>query len=237
METYLMLRNRNAQRIVLAGLVLSAVVGWSLSDSQAAEDSPQQQLVDKARVTVEAFSTDPSMKHLLEDLGSEARALFIMPQLLRGAFVVGGAGGSGVLIARDPKTGDWTGPAFYGVGSASFGLQIGADASEIIVIVKSERGLKEFQSSEFTLGVGAGLAVGPEGQGASAHGIHADLVAYARKKGVFAGIALDGAVVTVSAESNRAYYGKPVEPRDIVNGTVSNPGSRDLREASAKLIK
>ena len=232
-----MLGNRSVEKVWLVGIVLSALIAWSPFGAQAAEDPPQQQLVEQARLTVEAFGTDPSMKYLLEDLGSGARALFIIPQFLRGAFVVGGAGGSGVLIARDPQSGHWSAPAFYGIGSASFGLQVGADVSEIIVIVKSERGLKEFYSTEFTLGVGAGLAVGPEGQGASAHGMHADLIAYARKKGLFAGIALDGAVVTVSGESNRAYYGKPVEPRDIVDGAVTNPQSRALREAAANLIK
>jgi lipid-binding SYLF domain-containing protein len=224
---------------ITVGLMLSAT-GLLIPVPVAAEDtSEQQQLVDKARLTINAFRADPGMRALVRELGPEARALFIIPQFLRGAFVFGGAGGSGVLIVRDERTGNWSQPVFYNIGSASFGLQIGADVSEIIVVVRTNKGLQEFYGNDFKLGVGAGLAVGPEGQGASAHGIAADLIAYARKKGVFGGISLSGALVAVSNASNSAYYGKAVGPRDIVKvtGEVSNPRSLDLRHAAADLMK
>jgi lipid-binding SYLF domain-containing protein len=198
----------------------------------------QQQLVDKAQLTVEAFAADDGMKGALKELGKETKGLFIVPQFMRGAFIFGGAGGSGVLIVRDEKTGKFGDPVFYNIGSASFGLQIGADVSEIILVVRTQKGLEEFYTNDFKLGANAGMAVGPVGAGVSAKGIAADIVAYAKKKGAFGGIAADGSLVTVSNESNKAYYGKDVRPTDIVvKKEVGNPKSIKLRNAADKLIQ
>ena len=142
--------------------------------------------------------------------------MFIVPQFLRGAFVFGGAGGSGVLIVRDEKTNKWSEPAFYTIGSASFGLQIGGDVSEMVFVVRTQKGLEEFYRSDFKLGADVSMAVGPVGEGASMKGITADMVAYARKKGAFAGVSVDGSIIAVSDDANAAYYGKPVSPTDII---------------------
>ncbi|NJN36782.1 MAG: metal-sensing transcriptional repressor [Nitrospiraceae bacterium] len=104
---------------------------------------------------------------------------------MRGAFVFGGAGGSGVLVVRDEKTKKWSEPAFYTIGSASFGLQVGGDVSELIFVVRTQKGLEQFYRSDVKLGTDTSIALGPAGAGASVKGITADLVAYARKKGVF----------------------------------------------------
>jgi lipid-binding SYLF domain-containing protein len=158
-------------------------------------------------------------------------------QFMRGAFVFGGAGGSGVLIVRDEKTKQWSEPAFYTIGSASFGMQIGGDVSELVFVVRSQKGLEEFYRTDFKLGADASLAMGPVGGGAHVKGITADLVAYAKRKGAFAGMAVDGAVIAVSDDSNAAYYGKPVRPTDIIiKHSVSNQKSADLRSAAAKLM-
>ena len=223
---------------VLAWTVFAALVAMLPAQTQAGDFAEQQMLVDKSKLTLEAFAADPSLKDALRDLSHEAKALFIAPQFMRGAFIFGGAGGSGVLLVRDEKTGKWGQPVFYNIGSASFGLQIGADVSEIVLVVRTKKGLEEFYTNDFKLGANAGMAVGPVGGGASVHGIAADILSYARKKGVFAGIALEGATVTVSNDSNTAYYGKPVRPTDIVvKGDVSNPKSLPLRETAAKLMK
>lgn len=206
--------------------------------ARSADFAEQQQLVEKARFTLENFTADPGLKDSLRELSKEARALFIVPQLLRGAFLFGGAGGSGVLLVREEKTGNWSQPVFYTIGSASFGLQIGGDASELVLVVRNQKGVEEFYRSDFKLGANVGIAAGPVGGGASVHGIAADIIAYARKKGAYAGMALNGAWVALSDESNRAYYGEPVRPVDIVvKGSVSNPKSLDLRAAAAKLMK
>jgi SH3 domain-containing YSC84-like protein 1 len=226
-------------RLLLMAVVLfGTMVAVSATPALAGDFAEQQQLVDKAKMTVEAFIADPSVGPATRELKGEAKALFIVPQFLRGAFVFGGAGGSGVLTVRDEKTKKWSEPVFYTIGSASFGLQIGGDVSELIFVVRNQKGLEEFYRTDFKLGADASMAVGPVGGGASAKGITADLVAYARKKGVFAGIAVDGSIIAVSDDSNAAYYGKPVRPTDIiVKQSVSNPKSADLRNAAAKLMQ
>ena len=201
-------------------------------------EATQQQLVDKAQLTLEAFAGDPQLKEALKELNKEARALFIVPQFMRGAFVFGGAGGSGVLIAGDERTGKRGDPVFYNIGSASFGAQIGADVSEMVLIVRTKKGLEEFYTNDFKLGANAGMATGPVGGGMSAQGLAADIIAYARQKGAFAGMAIDGAFVSVSNDSNQAYYGKPVRPTDIILvKEIGNPKSLQLRAAADKLMK
>lgn len=223
---------------LMAAVLFGALVAVSATPALAADAVEQQQLVDKAKLTVEAFISDPSVGPATRELKDEAKALFIVPQFLRGAFVFGGAGGSGVLIVRDEKTKQWSEPTFYTIGSASFGLQVGGDVSELVFVVRNQKGLEEFYRTDFKLGVDVSMAVGPVGGGGSAKGITADLVAYARKRGVFAGIAVDGSVIAVSDDSNAAYYGKAVRPTDIiVKQTVSNPKSSDLRNAAAKLMQ
>jgi len=223
---------------LMAAVLFGALVAVSATPALAADAVEQQQLVDKAKLTVEAFISDPSVGPATRELKDEAKALFIVPQFLRGAFVFGGAGGSGVLIVRDEKTKQWSEPAFYTIGSASFGLQVGGDVSELVFVVRNQKGLEEFYRTDFKLGVDVSMAVGPVGGGGSAKGITADLVTYARKRGVFAGVAVDGSVIAVSDDSNAAYYGKAVRPTDIiVKQTVSNPKSSDLRNAAAKLMQ
>ena len=124
--------------------MIAILIMSSASPVFSAEAMAQQQLVDKAQMTLEAFGADPNLKDALRELGPQARALFIVPQFMRGAFVFGGAGGSGVLLVRNEKSGKWGQPAFYNIGSASFGLQIGADVSEIVLVVRTTKGVEEF---------------------------------------------------------------------------------------------
>lgn len=232
-------QNRSASfsGLLLAGAIL---IGMTVAPtaSNAADLAEQQRLVDKATLTLEAFAADPGLKSALREWAPETRALFIVPQFIRGAFVFGGAGGSGLLLVRDEKTGNWGDPVFYTIGSASFGLQIGGDVSEIVLLVRTTKGLEEFYRSDFKLGANAGMAVGPVGEGASVHGLAADMIAYARKQGAFAGIAINGAFVAVANEANEAYYGRPVRPTDIaIKQSAYNPQSLSLRNTATTVMK
>ena len=197
---------------LMASVLFGTMVAVSATSALAADAAEQQQLVDKAKMTVETFISDPSVGPVIRDMKGETKALFIVPQFLRGAFVFGGAGGSGVLIVRDEKTKKWSEPAFYTIGSASFGLQIGGDVSEMIFVVRNEKGVEEFYRTDFKLGADVSMAVGPVGEGTSAKGLTADLVAYARKKGIFAGIAADGSIIAVSDDSDHAYLRQTCAP-------------------------
>jgi len=224
--------------LLVGAVLLSATVPPLVTLASAAEIAEQQRLVDKARLTLLAFAADPGLQAALREWTPETRALFIVPQFLRGAFVFGGAGGSGLLLVRNEKTGNWGDPVFYTIGSASFGLQVGGDVSEIVLLVRTTKGLEEFYHSDFKLGANAGMAIGPVGEGASVHGLAADIIAYAKKKGVFAGIAINGAFVAVADEANEAYYGRPVRPTDIaIKQSAYNPQSLDLRNTATTVMK
>jgi lipid-binding SYLF domain-containing protein len=224
--------------LLVGAVLLSATVPPLVTLASAAEIAEQQRLVDKARLTLLAFAADPGLQAALREWSPETRALFIVPQFLRGAFVFGGAGGSGLLLVRNEKTGNWGDPVFYTIGSASFGLQVGGDVSEIVLLVRTTKGLEEFYHSDFKLGANAGMAIGPVGEGASVHGLAADIIAYAKKKGVFAGIAINGAFVAVADEANEAYYGRPVRPTDIaIKQSAYNPQSLDLRNTATTVMK
>ena len=214
---------------------LSMVGVFILPVSAVAEDTAKQQaLVDQAKITVEKFLADPNMEGF-QNLAKGAKGLFIVPQILKGAFFFGGEGGSGVLLTRDEKTGEWSYPAFYTIGSASFGLQIGGKSSQVVMVVRTQKGLEEFYQTDFKIGAGANIAAGPIGRGAAAKGIAADLVAFAYSKGAFAGLSLDGSGIKVSDGNNKAYYGKSVRPVDIlVKHSVQNPKADALRSALPK---
>jgi len=194
--------------------------------------SEQQAMVDKARITLESYLSDPDFKWFTEHM-KDAKALFIVPQFLKGAFFVGGAGGSGVLCAKNDKTGEWSHPAFYSMMSASFGLQFGGQASELILMVMTQKGVKPFQNASFKMGVGVSAAVGPKGggiEGSTPYNLSADYLSFARSKGAFLGFSVEGAVIGVKNEWNWKYYGKSVNPRQIIiKNNVNNPGSAELR--------
>jgi lipid-binding SYLF domain-containing protein len=176
---------------------------------------------------------DENMSWLRDNL-DQAKGLLIAPSVLKGGFILGGSGGRGVLVVKDAKTGKWTQPGFYTLGSVTFGLQIGGEAAELIMMVRSQKGIDKLLTTSFKLGGDTSVAVGPVGGGAKTS-ITADILSFARSKGAYAGANFEGAVIKTRDGWNQAYYGKPVRPTDIfVKHTVSNPGSADLRAAVAK---
>lgn len=220
---------------VVAAAVVALVAGTGPAWSDDAQDA--RQLVEKAKLTVEQFQTDSNMGSL-RDLAKKAKGMLILPQMVRAAFIVGGSGGSGVLMARDEKAGKWNGPAFYTLGGASFGFQAGADAAEVVILAMTERGVTKLLSPQVKLGADVSVAAGPVGGGASAAtaGLSADLISFSMAKGLYGGFSVDGSVAGVRAALNEAYYGKPVTPADIlIKGAVKNPHANGLMGAVAKL--
>jgi lipid-binding SYLF domain-containing protein len=221
--------------LVILLLTLAFVV--TTGRPSAADDLlDAKQLVERAQLTIESFVADVNIE-TIRDLMTKARGVFIAPQVLKGAFMVGASGGSGVFLARQDNAKTWSGPAFYTIGSVSFGLQIGGEASEIVLLAMTDRGVSAMLGSTFKLGADASVAVGPIGAGASAAtaALSADIISFARAKGLFGGISVDGAVVAVRGDWNTAYYGRSVEPADVlVRRTVSNPHASGLIAAVTK---
>lgn len=224
-------------RWILAALFLAGVMLAAHTSLASADDQQEAaQIVEKARLTMDNFMNDENMG-AFRDLLHRAQGVFIAPQLLKGAFIVGAAGGNGVFLARDKKTGSWSEPAFYTIGEASFGLQIGGEASEVVLLMMTDRGVNALLGNSVKLGGDVGVAAGPVGIGAAAStaNLSADVLSFSRSKGLYGGISLDGAVVGVRGSLNEAYYGKQVNPTDIlVRHDVRNPQASGLVQTVAK---
>ncbi|MBI4352746.1 MAG: lipid-binding SYLF domain-containing protein [Candidatus Omnitrophica bacterium] len=171
-----------------------------------------------------------------EELLAKCKAIAVYPSVLRGGYIFGARYGKGVVLKRDSKTGEWGPPAFSTIGGGSWGLQIGGQVTDLILVMMNERGLDGFLSSRVTLGAGASVAAGPLGRASEAAtdlSLRAGIFSYSRSRGLFGGMAIDGAVVTQDNNSNAAYYGKPVTSTDILlgNAVTVQPSSGELVEA------
>lgn len=203
----------------------------------ADENQDATHLVEKARIAFASFAGDNN-SGMFRDFLPRAAGIFIAPQVLKGGFIFGVSGGSGVLLARDKKTGEWSGPAFYTLGGVSFGVQFGGSASETILLIMTDRGISSFLRHSLKLSADADMALGPFGAGVSASTVNlsADILSFSRSKGLFSGIAVDGAVVATQESLNQAYYGRKVSTEDIlVLHDVTNPQALGLIEEVSKL--
>ncbi|MEW6519804.1 MAG: lipid-binding SYLF domain-containing protein [Thermodesulfobacteriota bacterium] len=235
MKTMLKTMKRFARRIAVQTLLSTlALLPAVPAPVLAADDAMEaNQLVDNARMTLQEFLAAPEMD-ALRDLLKRAEGVFIAPQVLKGAFILGVSGGSGVMVTRTGHSATWNGPAFYTIGELSYGLQAGGEASQVVLLAMTERGVTAFLSDNLKLGADIGVAAGPVGMGAAAAtaNLSADIISFSRSKGAFGGVALNGAVVAVRDGLNRAYYGKPASPTEIlVRNTVDNSQAAGLLKA------
>jgi SH3 domain-containing YSC84-like protein 1 len=214
--------------VVLAVMVALLVAGTSLV--RAEDKAEAQGIVDKAKVTFDSFMRDNNYTWLQENI-KNAKGILIYPQILKAGFILGGSGGTGVFLANDHKAGDWSQPAFYTVGSVSFGFQIGGEAAETVILAMTQKAVDTLFTSSVKLGADASFALGPVGAGAKAN-IAADFIAFSISKGAYAGLNLEGSVVSVRDSLNKAYYGEAVSPvQIIVEKKASNKGADQLRAA------
>ncbi|MCX5902681.1 MAG: lipid-binding SYLF domain-containing protein [Proteobacteria bacterium] len=233
--------NRMKQRIrcislVLSAIFLAAVLLATPLPARAADRVEAQGLVDKARVTFAGFRADKNYTWLHQNL-KNARGILIFPQVLKAGFFLGGSGGTGVLLVKDKKSGNWSQPAFYTIGSVSFGLQIGGEAAEVVMMVMSDKAVDSLYVSSVKLGGDTSIALGPVGAGAKGN-VTADFISFAKSKGIYAGLNLEGSVIAVRDKLNQAYYGKKVRPVEIiVQQKVANKGSAALRSSVRKAAK
>ena len=217
-----------------AGIALAAVAAAPLLATEAMAQSEQQELVMKAQATLSNFRRDPDMSWLQKNIG-RAKGVLIAPEVVKAGFIFGGSGGRAVLVAHEG--GKWRGPAFYTLATASVGFQAGIQASENVTLVMTDKGLNTLLAPSMKVGGDASVAAGPVGAGASSD-VTTDFVSFARAKGVYGGLNLDGTVISVSNEWNNAYYGKSVLPPDIVvRGSVHNKQADPLLAEVAKAGK
>jgi SH3 domain-containing YSC84-like protein 1 len=185
-------------------------------------------IIDQAEITLKNFMNDPDMKWFSTHL-QEAKGVYIVPKLMKGAFIFGVEGGNGVVLARDEKTGAWSEPVFYETSAASFGLQAGAQSQEAILLIMTPKAVDSLLANKVKFGVDGSVAIGPKGMGADTSPT-ADFVSFTRAKGAYAGVSFDGASIRARDELNAVYYGEKVRPSDIIiaHKVKPNPDSKEL---------
>lgn len=210
---------------IAASFLAASLVGCGTTPATRSDTTQQ---VRTAQATLANFQNDPEMRGFRAHLKS-ARAIIISPRVTKAGFVFGGSGGEALVLVRD-RNGAWTGPAFYNMGAGSVGAQIGVEVSEVVIAVMTEKALNGLLSTSFRLGGDASIAAGPVGVG-TASTVQADMVSFARAKGVYAGLSLDGAVISPDEAANRAFYGRTATPVDIlVRANTGNPDAAPLQQ-------
>jgi lipid-binding SYLF domain-containing protein len=208
----------------LGNLMLLSAVGvmcaWSAND-------PQKRIRESAAVLSEIMGAKD--KGIPEDLLEKAQCVGVVPNLKRAGFVIGAKYGKGVVVCRT-DTG-WSAPATVRVEGGSVGLQIGAGETDVVFIVMNERGMDKLMQDKFTLGADASVMAGPVGRSGQAQTdamMHAEILAYSRSRGVFAGVSLEGATLRPDNEDNRGLYGREVTQQEILKGAVTPPASAEV---------
>ncbi|MFQ5563253.1 MAG: lipid-binding SYLF domain-containing protein [Parvularculaceae bacterium] len=211
--------------------IFAAILGAALIAGPAAAEGKKEdaeELVARAAETVAYFTNDSAFEALWET-ADDAKAIVVVPRAFRAGFIWGASHGAAVMLARKDN-GGWSEPTFYGINTASFGLQIGGEMSEIVLLIMTERGVEQLLSSSVKLGGDISIAAGPIGGGAKAQ--TTDVLAFSRSRGLYGGLSLEGAVVKARHKWNRAYYGADVRPADvIIRENVYSPASAKLQNA------
>src|ERR1700730_6086070 len=200
------------------------VVGLALGTLYGQEQTPDQRLRTATAVLHEILSAPD--KGIPEDLLAKAQCVMIVPGLKKAAFVVGGEYGRGFALCR--RGGEWGGPAAIRFGGGSFGFQIGGESTDIVMLVMNRRGMEKLATDKFTIGGDASAAAGPVGRTGAADTdilLHAEMLSYSRTRGLFAGVSLDGTVVSRDGSEDRKLYGHGVRSQDVLTGEVPAPAA------------
>jgi lipid-binding SYLF domain-containing protein len=208
--------------LLMAFVGLMATLAWAGS---AKEDTVDR--LQKSVDVVHAIMSAPD-KGIPEEVLSSAKCILIVPDLIKGGFIFGGKHGRGVATCRTSE--GWSAPAFVSIGGGSWGLQIGVEGVDLVVLIMNDQGFQHLLASKFELTGEGSAAAGPVGRHASAGTdwkMNTQALTYSRSKGAFAGITLEGAVVEQDNDSTRAIYGKDMKFRTILSGKISTPKSTD----------
>ena len=185
-----------------------------------AGDNAAARLKESALVMKEVMATPD--KSIPQELLQSSQCVVIVPGMKKAAFIVGGKYGKGFLLCREASGVGWSAPAAIMVEGGSLGFQIGGSETDVVMLVMNKGGVEKLLSSKFTLGADASVAAGPVGRTSSANTdlqMHAEILSYSRARGLFAGIALDGATLRPDEGTNKDLYGSQVTNKEIVTGT------------------
>ena len=215
---------------------LTLLVFLSLGSSAFADPKPELEgRIQSARNVMAEVMATPDQS-IPEELLAKCKAIAIYPSVLKAGFIFGGRFGKGVVLKKDEATGKWGPVAFSTIGGGSWGLQIGAEATDLILVIMNQRGLDGLLSSKFSMGADASVAAGPVGRSSEAAtdlSLQAEILSYSRSRGLFGGLAIQGAIVTQDNNSNTEYYGKSITGREVLMGSsvTVQPSTKELVES------
>jgi len=193
-----------------------------------AQQKEADRLDNSSKVFMEI--TADTSKGLPKSIVDKAECILIFPSVKKIAVGIGGSYGRGVLVCRtgEKMNGGWGAPAMYKLDEGSLGIQLGSTATDFVLLVMNQNGAKQILNGKTKLGANAAAAAGPTGadaQGYNADAMKVDVLTYSRSKGLFAGVSLTGASMDGDADANKALYGKPITPSEIVNGGAATPAA------------
>ena len=204
---------------------LFCAAGISVSAFAASDMATLNDRLERSRIIIDQLSETPD-KGIPNDIVKQATCVAVVPSLKKAAFVFGGQYGQGVVTCRTPN--GWSAPAFIRMAGGSFGLQIGGQGTDLVLVAVNDRGMQDLLKSKFKIGGDAAASAGPVGRNSTASTdwkLSAELLSYSRSKGLFAGIDLDGTSVSQNTDDTDVYYGAPHPFEQILKGNVPAPSS------------
>lgn len=209
------------KKLILFVVVFSlANVGWAESDRESSTDR-----LDNAATVLQEIMAAPD-SGIPEEVLEHAKCIAVVPHMIKGGFVFGAENGRGVATCRTAD--GWSAPAFFAITGGSWGLQIGVEGVDLVMIIQNDKGVQHLLASKFQLGADASAAAGPVGRHASADTdwkLETEILTYSRAKGAFAGLTLSGASIRRDDDSMRAIYGRHVTTRAALTGKVTAPAA------------
>ena len=200
--------------------------GLLLSTTALHADTAAERLTESTTVLKEIMAAPD--QGIPRDLLEKANCVVVVPGVKKAAFIVGGKYGKGFISCRNADGKNWGAPASVRVEGGSVGFQIGGSETDVVMLVMDASGKNSLLKSKFTLGGDVSVAAGPVGRSSSAETdaqMRAKILSYSRSRGVFAGIALNGATLREDSQDNEELYGKAMTNREIINGSVTPPAS------------
>ena len=225
------------KKIMAAVALLSLTsIGWAATNREATVDR-----MDHAGRVLHEIMAAPD-KGIPQEVLEHAKCVAVVPHLLKGGFVIGAENGRGVATCRTAD--GWSAPAFFAITGGSWGLQIGVEGVDLVLIIQNDKGMQRLIGSGFELGADASAAAGPVGRHASADTnwkLETEVLTYSRAKGLFAGVTLNGASIRRDDDSTEAIYGRDIPTRRILQGDEAVPASAQsfldaVRDAKAQAI-
>jgi len=218
-------------------LAVAAVLAATAVPARAQSDE-EKRITDSAAV-LETLVRAPDQEipdYILE----RAEAIVVIPSLVKGGFIVGAQHGRGIMSVRDRETDKWSAPGFVALTGGSIGWQIGVQAVDLVLLVMNREGVKDLLDNEFKLGANASVAAGPvgrQGEASTDASLSAQILAYSRAKGLFAGLALEGASLRIDRDAIERLYGRSISKDEMVRGiSITTPGGSLWTTALARLI-